>query len=358
MNTNKILGILLTGLLTLPFIAGAAYDDVSLTSDAVISVNSLSIGVSSDSATAIESITISASSFTVTLQANSTFVATSSARATFGVESPNPIQQSKPCTSTESGLTLSGVGSQTTVTVSPSSTVCSDTGSSSSSSGSSSSGGTVVGLIGVVNTNTTPTPTVAQTPAASSPVPAVSGMFNYNLSMGAETNDVTRLQTFLAADPSVYPEGKVTGYFGSLTAKAVGKFQEKYGIAMPGDAGYGNFGPKTRAKLNELISGVPAVSTPGVPAATPTSGSFSKGLKVGQSDLDVQLLQQLLNRDPDTIVAASGAGSPGNETNYFGNATKAAVGKFQEKYGIAAPGDSAYGYVGPKTRTKLNELMQ
>ena len=345
MNTNKILGILLTGLLTLPFIAGAAYDDVSLTSDAVISVNSLSIGVSSDSATAIESITISASSFTVTLQANSTFVATSSARATFGVESPNPIQQSKPCTSTESGLTLSGVGSQTTVTVSPSSTVCSDTGSSSSSSGSSSSGGTVVGLIGVVNTNTTPTPTVAQTPAASSPVPAVSGMFNYNLSMGAETNDVTRLQTFLAADPSVYPEGKVTGYFGSLTAKAVGKFQEKYGIAMPGDAGYGNFGPKTRAKLNELIGATPAV--PGLPAtpatpATPSSGSFTKGLKVGQSDPDIKMLQEVLNRDPDTMIAESGAGSSGNETSYFGSLTQKAVGKFQEKYGITTPDDSAY----------------
>ena len=357
MNTNKILGILLTGLLTLPFIAGAAYDDVSLTSDAVISVNSLSIGVSSDSATAIESITISASSFTVTLQANSTFLATSSARATFDVESPNPIQQSKPCTSAESGITLSGVGSQTTVTISPSSTVCSDTGSSSSSSGSGSSGGIIVGLIGSGGGGSTAAApaTPAPTPASQ---PAVSGTFALNLSSGDENDDVTRLQTFLAADPSVYPEGKVTCYFGSLTAKAVGKFQEKYGIAMPGDAGYGNFGPKTRAKLNELISGVPAVSTPGVPAATPTSGSFSKGLKVGQSDLDVQLLQQLLNRDPDTIVAASGAGSPGNETNYFGNATKAAVGKFQEKYGIAAPGDSAYGYVGTKTRTKLNELMQ
>ena len=30
--------------------------------------------------------------------------------------------------------------------------------------------------------------------------------------------------------------------------------------------------------------------------------------------------------------------------------------RFQEKHGIAKLGDSGYGYVGPKTRAKLNEL--
>jgi len=217
-----------------------------------------------------------------------------------------------------------------------------------------------VGLIGSGGGGSTAAApaTPAPTPASQ---PAVSGTFALNLSSGDENDDVTRLQTFLAADPSVYPEGKVTGYFGSLTAKAVGKFQEKYGIAMPGDAGYGNFGPKTRAKLNELIGATPAV--PGLPAtpatpATPSSGSFTKGLKVGQSDPDIKMLQEVLNRDPDTMIAESGAGSSGNETSYFGSLTQKAVGKFQEKYGITTPEDSAYGYVGPKTRTKLNELMQ
>ncbi len=62
--------------------------------------------------------------------------------------------------------------------------------------------------------------------------------------------DVKRLQKILAQDKSVYPEGLVTGYFGPLTLMAVKKFQVKYGIAKPGDDGYGFVGPKTRAVLN------------------------------------------------------------------------------------------------------------
>ena len=65
--------------------------------------------------------------------------------------------------------------------------------------------------------------------------------------------DVTSLQTFLAGNPALYPEGKVTGYFGSLTLKAVQRFQGKYGIAKPGQNVYGYVGPATRAKLNALI---------------------------------------------------------------------------------------------------------
>src|SRR5437867_578422 len=38
-----------------------------------------------------------------------------------------------------------------------------------------------------------------------------------SLSLAATGNDVSQLQQFLASDPSVYPEGKVTGYYGALT---------------------------------------------------------------------------------------------------------------------------------------------
>lgn len=67
--------------------------------------------------------------------------------------------------------------------------------------------------------------------------------------------DVTALQQFLAKDSSIYPEAITTGYYGALTAKAVGKFQEKYGIAKSGDSGYGYVWPATRAKLNEIQIG-------------------------------------------------------------------------------------------------------
>lgn len=74
------------------------------------------------------------------------------------------------------------------------------------------------------------------------------------LRQGLSGDQVTALQNFLKSQGSdVYPEGLVTGYFGSLTRGAVERFQEKYGIAGPGDPGYGYVGPKTRAKINSLV---------------------------------------------------------------------------------------------------------
>ena len=69
---------------------------------------------------------------------------------------------------------------------------------------------------------------------------------------GMTNADVTRVQTILARDKSVYADGRVTGYFGPLTLAAVKKFQEKYGIAKPGVLGYGQVGPNTWAKLVEI----------------------------------------------------------------------------------------------------------
>lgn len=73
------------------------------------------------------------------------------------------------------------------------------------------------------------------------------------LALGLRHADVSNLQKALKTDSSVYPEGLVTGYFGPMTLKAVQRFQEKYGIASSGQPGYGNVGPATRAKLNELF---------------------------------------------------------------------------------------------------------
>ncbi len=94
-------------------------------------------------------------------------------------------------------------------------------------------------------------------------------------------------------------------------------------------------------------------------SSTGTSGgasSFARQLKLGSSGADVKLLQQILNSDSATQVAASGVGSSGNETTYFGSATLSAVKRFQVKYGIAKAGNAGYGLVGPATRAKLNAL--
>ena len=44
-----------------------------------------------------------------------------------------------------------------------------------------------------------------------------------------------------------------TGYYGAITRRAVGKFQEAHGVVDKGGPGYGRFGPKTRAKLREVL---------------------------------------------------------------------------------------------------------
>lgn len=68
------------------------------------------------------------------------------------------------------------------------------------------------------------------------------------LRYGMTSEDVKLLQEILATDPDIYPERLVTGYFGSLTEKAVKKFQKAAGIEQVGEVG-----PKTIAKINELL---------------------------------------------------------------------------------------------------------
>lgn len=69
-----------------------------------------------------------------------------------------------------------------------------------------------------------------------------------DLSVGSQGDDVRRLQNFLA-DEGVYPEARITGYFGALTKSAVIRFQQKYGISPQ----IGYVGQKTRAKIQDII---------------------------------------------------------------------------------------------------------
>jgi len=83
--------------------------------------------------------------------------------------------------------------------------------------------------------------------------------FSQNLYYGMKILDVSRLQEFLKSQgQEIYPEGLVTGFFGSLTQLAVIRFQEKYAseILLPLDLtqGTGFVGLSTRAKINQLLN--------------------------------------------------------------------------------------------------------
>ncbi len=82
--------------------------------------------------------------------------------------------------------------------------------------------------------------------------------FERNLYYGLTSQEVSCLQEFLASQKDIYPEGLITGFFGTLTQKAVIRFQEKYSseilIPLGLTSGTGFVGPSTRAKINQIIS--------------------------------------------------------------------------------------------------------
>ncbi len=91
----------------------------------------------------------------------------------------------------------------------------------------------------------------------------------------------------------------------------------------------------------------------GKPIATSSinifSYQFTKDLELGDENQDVKELQKYLNQS-GFVIAKTGAGSVGKETNYFGPATQASLIKFQKAKNISP----ALGYFGPLTRSIIN----
>jgi peptidoglycan hydrolase-like protein with peptidoglycan-binding domain len=115
--------------------------------------------------------------------------------------------------------------------------------------------------------------------------------------------------------------------------------------------------------INDLLAQVAQLQGQTTPTTggTMTCDSFLMDHGQGSEGAEVMRLQQFLNMDQDTRVAAAGmAGSAGMETQYYGPATAAAVSKFQVKYraeilsplGLVNP----TGYWGAGSRAKANAL--
>jgi hypothetical protein len=95
-----------------------------------------------------------------------------------------------------------------------------------------------------------------------------------------------------------------------------------------------------------LVPEAPAFAP--APSAAPAAASPARDLELGAAGEDVRALQKFLNAH-GFALATSGAGSPGQETGYFGALTKQALIRYQRAQGIAP----AVGYFGPITRAHL-----
>jgi len=136
------------------------------------------------------------------------------------------------------------------------------------------------------------------------------------------------------------------------------------GVAMPTSTGGSSLcpigfvcTPVTPSSGSGISTGISSVlsagaSTEGQPVLGQYSGGgyqFLVNLSYGKTHPDVLVLQRYLNGEGFT-VAATGSGSPGHETAYFGNATRQAVARFQKAKGIYP----AVGYFGAITRGYIN----
>jgi peptidoglycan hydrolase-like protein with peptidoglycan-binding domain len=83
------------------------------------------------------------------------------------------------------------------------------------------------------------------------PVVSYAESLTRQLQLGMSGSDVSLLQSFLAKNRTIYPQGLVTGYFGTLTVSAVSNFQARNGIATAG-----RVGPVTLAAINAQMGSV------------------------------------------------------------------------------------------------------
>ena len=118
-------------------------------------------------------------------------------------------------------------------------------------------------------------------------------------------------------------------------------------------------GPRIKAvPISYPVAPPPISFTP--PAYGARSYTFTRDLKNGSRGEDVRMLQKFLN-ERGFMLAASGSGSPENETDYFGPLTHAALIRYQEFFmgEILNPVGLARGsgYFGSSTRKHFHSIM-
>jgi len=281
------------GLLVLPGLTLAA-NEVTLTTDTVITTGGVTFNISGSSAT-LSQIQVDGSNIILTLDADSSVAVSTADYSRIGDNASAANISSSTCVTGQSTKTYTAT-SNVVITLYPNSVLCSS-GGGYTSSGGGSTGGYVPTVTPVATTTTTVIAPAVTTPVVTTPVVtqnvpavvnanpspvamAVSPVFNRGLSLGQIHSDAKRLQQLLNSDPDtmvaksgVGSLGKETTKFGPATVAAVKKFQVKYGVAKPGQAGYGLFGPATRAKMVEVFGDGVTASSDSDPASGMSSSA-------------------------------------------------------------------------------------
>jgi len=172
--------------------------------------------------------------------------------------------------------------------------------------------------------------------------------FNNNLGWAnTGSSEVYNLHLALQKEGISYsPDDENT--YNTGTSDGVVEFQAKYGISQTG-----YFGTLTRTKMN-LLYGCVAETITESPALASDSWchDFEIDLRKGDSGLRIIALQEALTKEGFDVGS--------DPSGIFGDATFAAVVKFQEKYAseILTPYylKAGTGFVGQSTRKKLNAL--
>lgn len=251
MNKKYLLaGATVMSLLTVPMIA-LAVNDVTLTTDTVITSGGVTFNVTGSSAT-LSTLTVNTSTFSLTLDNGSSVTVTTADRSRIDDDAATANISASTCDSSTSSKTYTA-SSNVLITVTPTTVICT-TPAASVISGN----GPIVQNSVSVKTNQPVTQILGASTTTTSKVSSlkiavsISPVFVRGFIKNQKHVDITRLQKLLTLDLGI--SIKITGRFDLATQNALKKFQEKYAIARKGKSGYGVFGPLTRAKFPKLFA--------------------------------------------------------------------------------------------------------
>ncbi|PSL45751.1 putative peptidoglycan binding protein [Salsuginibacillus halophilus] len=175
---------------------------------------------------------------------------------------------------------------------------------------------------------------------AATPALADAAFENQVLTEGTESSDVETLQHHLK-DEGYFTYHTATGYYGTITTRAVREFQRDHNLTVDGIAG-----PETLGTLLTAQDDDSAIEAAAETAAN-TEVSLTESTRVLRAGDDGRKVKQLQNELQDTGHFS------GEPDGYYGRGTSRAVRAFQTEHNLTVDG-----IAGPETYAALRTVRQ